>query len=96
MTIEPLHDRVLVRRLDADTISAGGIHIPEAAKEKSARGKVVAVGPGARDSHGVVHPLAVTAGDVVLFGKYAGTEIKVSGEDCLLLREEDVLGIVRE
>jgi chaperonin GroES len=91
--IRPLHDRILVKRIAEEEKTKGGIIIPDTAKEKPQQGTVVAVGPGRRED-GKVVPLDVKAGDTVLFGKYAGTEIKIEGEEHLILREEDVLGIV--
>jgi len=92
-SIRPLHDRVIVRRMDADEKTTGGIIIPDTAKEKPARGEVLAVGPGARDDRGHLIALDVKVGDVVLFGKWGGTEIKVDGEDLLVLKESDIIGI---
>lgn len=94
MTFRPLHDRVLVRRIEAAEKSAGGIIIPETAKEKPQEGEVVAIGTGARAENGTITPLDVKAGDKILFGKWSGTEIKVDGEDLLVMKESDVLGIV--
>ena len=90
----PLHDRVLVRRLDSDERSAGGIIIPDTAKEKPMEGEVIAVGPGVRDDDGSIAPLDVKAGDVVLFGKYSGTEVKIDGEDLLIMKESGILGVI--
>lgn len=94
MTFRPLHDRVLVRRSDEEQKSAGGIIIPDTAKEKPMQGEVIAVGPGARDEKGATIPLDVEIGDIVLFGKYAGTEVKIDGEDLVILRESDIMGVV--
>jgi chaperonin GroES len=94
MTFRPLHDRVLVRRIEEDEKSAGGIIIPDTAREKPMQGEVVAVGPGARDEAGKLVPLDVKAGDRVLFGKWSGTEIKIDGEELLVMKESDILGIV--
>ncbi len=94
MTFRPLHDRVLVRRIEAAEKTAGGIIIPETAKEKPQEGEVVAIGTGARAENGTITPLDVKAGDKILFGKWSGTEIKVNGEDLLIMKESDVLGIV--
>jgi chaperonin GroES len=94
MSFRPLHDRVLVRRVEAEEKTAGGIIIPDSAKEKPAEGIVVSVGSGARAENGTVTPLDVKAGDRVLFGKWSGTEIKVAGEDLLIMKESDILGIV--
>jgi chaperonin GroES len=90
----PLHDRLLVQRLDEEEKSRGGIIIPDTAKEKPQQGRVLAVGPGRRDDKGEIVPLDVRTGDKVLFAKYAGTEIKIDGEDRVILREDDVLAIV--
>ncbi|WP_181705949.1 co-chaperone GroES [Chthonobacter rhizosphaerae] len=94
MTFRPLHDRVVVRRLESEEKTAGGIIIPDTAKEKPQQGEVVAVGPGARDESGKVNPLDVKAGDKVLFGKWSGTEVKIDGQDLLIMKESDILGIV--
>ena len=94
MSFRPLHDRVLVRRLEAEEKTAGGIIIPDSAKEKPAEGEIVAVGSGARSEDGKVHPLDVKAGDRVLFGKWSGTEVKVAGEDLMIMKESDILGII--
>jgi chaperonin GroES len=93
MNIRPLQDRVVVKRTPEETTSAGGIVIPDSAAEKPSRGEVLAVGNGKVNSNGDVRPLDVKAGDQVLFGKYAGTEVKVDGEDVLIMREEDILGV---
>ena len=94
MNFRPLHDRVLVRRVEAEEKTAGGIIIPDTAKEKPQEGEVVAVGPGARNEQGEVHPLEVKSGDKILFGKWSGTEVRVNGEDLLIMKESDILGIV--
>ena len=94
MKFRPLHDRVVVKRVDSETKTAGGIIIPDSAKEKPAQGKVVAVGPGKLSDAGERVALQVKAGDVVLFSKYGGTDVKLDGEDYLIMREDDVLGIV--
>ena len=94
MTFRPLHDRVLVRRIEAAEKSAGGIIIPETAKEKPQQGEVIAIGAGARAENGTITPLDVKAGDKILFGKWSGTEIKVDGADLLIMKESDVLGIM--
>ena len=94
MTFRPLHDRVLVRRIDEDEKTAGGIIIPDTAKEKPMQGEVIAVGPGARDDKGQRVPPEVRVGDHVLFGKWSGTEIKIDGQDLLVMKEGDILGIV--
>lgn len=94
MKFKPLHDRVLVRRQEAETKTAGGIIIPDTAQEKPATAEVVAVGTGVRDENGKLQPLAVAVGDVVLFSKWSGTEIKLDGEDLLVVKESDILGIL--
>ncbi len=94
MSFRPLHDRVLVRRIEADEKTAGGIIIPDTAKEKPQEGEVIAAGTGARNEAGEVHPREVKAGDKVLFGKWSGTEVKIDGEDLLIMKESDILGIV--
>ena len=94
MTFRPLHDRVLVRRVEAEEKTAGGIIIPDSAKEKPAEGEIVAVGAGTRDEDGDRIPLDVQVGDRVLFGKWSGTEVKVGGEDLLIMKESDILGVI--
>ena len=94
MGFRPLHDRVLVRRVDAEEKTSGGIIIPDTAKEKPQEGEVVAVGSGARADDGTITPLDVKAGDRILFGKWSGSEVKLDGEDLLIMKESDVLGIV--
>ena len=94
MHFRPLHDRVLVRRIEAEEKTAGGIIIPDTAKEKPMEGEVVAVGPGAREDDGKLVELAVTAGDRILFGKWSGTEVRIDGEDLLIMKESDILGII--
>jgi chaperonin GroES len=94
MTFRPLHDRVLVRRVEAEEKTAGGIIIPDTAKEKPQEGEVVSVGSGIRAEDGTVTPLDVKAGDKILFGKWSGTEVKLDGEDLLIMKESDILGIV--
>ncbi len=94
MNFRPLHDRVLVRRVEAEEKTAGGIIIPETAKEKPQEGEVVAIGTGTRSDDGKITPLDVKAGDKILFGKWSGTEVKVDGEDLLIMKESDILGIV--
>ena len=94
MKFRPLHDRVVVRRLDSDEKTAGGIIIPDSAKEKPMEGKVIAVGPGARNEKGDLIALDVKSGDTVLFGKWSGTEVKIDGEDLLIMKESDIMGIV--
>jgi chaperonin GroES len=94
MHFRPLHDRVVVRRIEADEKTAGGIIIPDTAKEKPQEGEVVAVGPGVRDESGKLVELSVTAGDIVLFGKWSGTEVRIQGEDLLIVKESDILGVL--
>ena len=94
MKIRPLHDRVLVRRIEEDTKTPGGIIIPDTAKEKPSQGKVLAVGPGARGEDGKVTPLDVKKGDKILFGKWSGSEVRVEGEDLLIMKESDIMGII--
>ena len=94
MQFRPLHDRVLVRRIDADEKTAGGIIIPDTAKEKPQRGEVMAVGGGSRTDDGKLVPLDLKVGDEVLFGKWSGTEVKIDGEDLLIMKESDILGVV--
>ena len=94
MAFRPLHDRVLVRRIEADTTTAGGIIIPDSAQEKPSEGEIVSVGEGARDDDGDRIPLDVKAGDRVLFGKWSGTEVKIDGEDLLIMKESDIMGII--
>ena len=94
MKFRPLHDRVVVRRLDAEEKTAGGIIIPDTAKEKPMEGEILAVGPGARDEQGKLVALDVKAGDRILFGKWSGTEVKLDGEDLIIMKESDILGIV--
>ena len=96
MKFRPLHDRVLVRRLTAEEKTAGGIIIPDTAKEKPMEGEVVAVGPGARDESGKLQELDVKAGDRILFGKWSGTEVKIDGEELLIMKESDIMGIIEE
>ncbi|MCQ8782061.1 co-chaperone GroES [Mangrovibrevibacter kandeliae] len=94
VNFRPLHDRVVVRRVESENKTAGGIIIPDTAKEKPQEGEIVAVGAGARDEQGKVVPLDVKAGDRVLFGKWSGTEVKLNGEDLLIMKESDIMGIV--
>jgi chaperonin GroES len=94
MEFRPLHDRVVVRRLAQEEKTAGGIIIPDTAKEKPQEGEVVAVGPGARDDQGKLVPLEVKAGDRVLFGKWSGTEVKIDGEELMIMKESDVMGVI--
>ncbi|SMC54655.1 co-chaperone GroES [Rhizobium sp. RU36D] len=94
MSFRPLHDRILVRRVESEAKTKGGIIIPDTAKEKPAEGEVIAVGPGARNEAGQIVALDVKPGDRILFGKWSGTEIKINGEDLLIMKESDVMGIV--
>ena len=94
MKFRPLHDRVLVRRVEEEEKSAGGIIIPDTAKEKPMQGTIVAAGPGARNEQGEIAPLDVKTGDLILFGKWSGTEIKLDGEDLLIMKESDIMGIL--
>ena len=94
MKFRPLHDRVVVRRIDEDEKTPGGIIIPDTAKEKPMQGEVIAVGPGARDEAGKVVPLDVKGGDRVLFGKWSGTEVKIDGEELLIMKESDLMGVI--
>jgi chaperonin GroES len=94
MKFRPLHDRVLVRRVEQEDKTTGGIIIPETAKEKPQEGEIVAAGPGARKEDGAIQPLDVKAGDRVLFGKWSGTEVKVEGEELLIMKETDLLGVI--
>src|SRR4051794_40109652 len=96
MKFRPLHDRVVVRRLDAEEKSKGGIIIPDTVKEKPQEGEVVAVGPGARAENGKLNALHVKAGDRVLFGKWSGTEVRIDGEDLLIMKESDVMGVIEQ
>ena len=94
MNLRPLQDRIIVKRVEEETMTAGGLFIPETAKEKPQRGEIVAVGNGKKTEDGKVLPLDVKVGDTVLFGKYAGTEVKVDGNDYLMMREDDILAVV--
>ena len=96
MTFRPLHDRVVVRRIEAEEKTAGGIIIPDTAKEKPQEGEIVAVGPGARDENGKVAALDVKAGDRVLFGKWSGTEVRIDGQDLLIMKEADIMGVLEQ
>ncbi|MCO5066489.1 MAG: co-chaperone GroES [Rhizobiaceae bacterium] len=96
MAFRPLHDRILVRRIEADEKTAGGIIIPDTAKEKPQEGEVIAVGPGARDDSGKLVALDVQVGDRILFGKWSGTEIKLDGEDLIIMKESDVMGVIEQ
>ena len=94
MKFKPLHDRVVVRRIEEDVKTAGGIIIPDTAKEKPQQGEVVSVGPGARNEKGEIVTLDVKAGDRILFGKWSGTEVKIDGEELLIMKESDILGVI--
>jgi chaperonin GroES len=96
MKFRPLHDHVVVRRIEAEEKSAGGIIIPDTAKEKPSQGEVIAVGPGGRDESGKLVPIDVKEGDRVLFGKWSGTEVKMDGEELLIMKESDIMGIIDE
>jgi chaperonin GroES len=96
MKFRPLHDRVVVKRIDAEAQSAGGIIIPDTAQEKPQQGEVVAVGPGGRDDHGKLIPIDVKAGDRVLFGKWSGTEVKLDGVEYLIMKESDIMGVLED
>ncbi|MPR06571.1 co-chaperone GroES [Microvirga tunisiensis] len=96
MKFRPLHDRVVVRRIEAEAKTAGGIIIPDTAKEKPQEGEIVAVGPGARDESGKVVALDVKAGDRVLFGKWSGTEVRIDGQDLLIMKESDIMGVIEQ
>jgi chaperonin GroES len=94
MKFRPLHDRVVVKRIEADAKTAGGIIIPDTAQEKPQQGEVVAVGPGGRDDHGKLIPIDVKPSDVILFGKWSGTEVKIDGVDYLIMKESDIMGVL--
>ena len=94
MKFKPLHDRVVVERLDSDEKPAGGIIIPDSAQEQPMQGKILAVGSGARDDSGKIQPLDVKEGDTILFGKWSGTEVKIDGKDLLIMKESDIMGII--
>ena len=96
MKFRPLHDRIVVERIDADAKSAGGILIPDSAQEKPSQGEIVAVGPGGRDDAGKLIPIDLKKGDRVLFGKWSGTEVKIDGQDLLIMKESDVMGVLQE
>jgi len=96
MGFRPLGDRVLIKRVEEEEKTKGGIIIPDTAKEKPQEGKVIATGPGARDDNGKVQPLDVKAGDLILFGKWSGTEVKIDGDDLLIMKESDILGVVEK
>ncbi len=94
MKFRPLHDRVVVRRLEGETKTAGGIIIPDTAKEKPSEGEIIAVGPGGRDESGKLIPIDLKVGDRILFGKWSGTEVKIDGEELLIMKESDVMGVI--
>ena len=94
MKLRPMQDRIIVKRVEEETVTAGGIYIPETAKEKPMKGEIVAVGNGKKTEDGKVIPLDVKVGDKVLFGKYSGTEVKIEGEEFLIMREDDILGVM--
>ena len=96
MKFRPLHDRVVVRRIEAEEKTSGGIIIPDTAKEKPSQGEVIAVGPGGRDAAGKLIPIDVKGGDRVLFGKWSGTEVKIDGQELLIMKESDIMGIIDE
>ena len=96
MKFRPLHDRVVVKRIDADEKTAGGIIIPDTAKEKPQEGQIIAVGPGGRDETGKLTPIDVKVGDRVLFGKWSGTEVKIDGQDLLIMKESDIMGVLEQ
>src|SRR5215210_4174202 len=96
MKFRPLHDRVVIRRIEADEKTKGGIIIPDTAKEKPQEGEIVAVGPGARDETGKIVAMEVQAGDRILFGKWSGTEVRIDGEDLLIMKESDIMGVIEE
>jgi len=96
MKFRPLHDRVVVKRVEAEEKTAGGIIIPDTAKEKPQQGEVVAVGPGGRDENGKLIPIDVQAGDRVLFGKWSGTEVKIDGQELLIMKESDIMGVLTD
>jgi chaperonin GroES len=94
MKFRPLHDRVVVKRIDAEEKTAGGIIIPDTAKEKPSQGEIIAVGPGGRDENGKLIPIDLKVGDTVLFGKWSGTEVKIDGQDLLIMKESDIMGVI--
>lgn len=96
MKFRPLHDRVLIRGIEQDQKTAGGIIIPDSAKEKPMEGEVLAVGPGSRGDDGKLHPLDVKVGDRVLYGKWSGTEVKIKGEELMIMKESDILGVIKK
>ncbi|MBH5398937.1 co-chaperone GroES [Bradyrhizobium sp. CNPSo 4010] len=96
MNFRPLHDRVVIKRIDADEKTAGGIIIPDTAKEKPSQGEVIAIGPGGRDETGKLIPIDVEVGDRVLFGKWSGTEVKIDSQDLLIMKESDIMGVLTD
>jgi len=96
MKFRPLHDRVVVRRVESEAKTAGGIIIPDTAKEKPSQGEIIAVGPGGRDESGKLIPIDLKVGDRVLFGKWSGTEVKIDGQDLLIMKESDIMGVLEE
>jgi chaperonin GroES len=96
MKFRPLHDRVVVKRLEAEEKTIGGIIIPDTAKEKPMQGEIIAAGPGARNEQGMIQALDVKAGDKILFGKWSGTEVKIDGEELLIMKESDIMGIIEK
>jgi chaperonin GroES len=96
MKFRPLHDRIVVKRIDDEEKSAGGIIIPDSAQEKPSQGEVVAVGPGGRDESGKLIPIDLKVGDTVLFGKWSGTEVKIDGQDLLIMKESDIMGVIEQ
>ena len=94
MQFRPLHDRIVVKRIEAEEKTAGGIIIPDTAKEKPSQGEVIAVGPGGRDEAGKLTPIDVKVGDIILFGKWSGTEVKIDGEELIIMKESDIMGIL--
>ncbi len=94
MKFRPLHDRVVVKRIDAEEKTAGGIIIPDSAKEKPSQGEILSVGPGGRDEAGKLIPIDLKVGDIVLFGKWSGTEVKINNEDVLIMKESDIMGVI--
>ena len=94
MKFRPLHDRIVVKRIDAEEKSAGGIIIPDTAKEKPSQGEIIAVGPGGRDESGKLIPIDLKVGDTVLFGKWSGTEVKIDGQELLIMKESDIMGVI--
>ena len=96
MKFHPLHDRVVVKRIDAEEKTAGGIIIPDSAKEKPSQGEILSVGPGGRDETGKLIPIDLKVGDIVLFGKWSGTEVKIDGQEVLIMKESDILGVITD